>query len=309
MQGWRKRQEDTHIIAISQGDKKNIDIFGVFDGRWGKEISQFISNHFTEELIKNKNFPKSIEIALKETFIFMDELMQTSESIEEIGNYARMSREEDNKQAKDEPQKSQYLITDLVLPEYNVYNDILMNKGCTACVMIIDETNKKLYFANAGDSRVVICCKENAEAMSEEHKPELDSEKTRIYKADGWIMNGRVKGNLNLSRGFGDLEYKQNKNLTPEEQMVTANPDIKSIDYKDDIDFVIIGSNGIWECLTNQEACDFVRKRLKDNHDIQISKKIEEMLDSIVAEDLYNGKGVGCDNMTCVVIVFKKENK
>ena len=91
--------------------------------------------------------------------------------------------------------------------------------------------------------------------------------------------------------------------------MITANPDIKNIDYKDDIDFVIIGSDGIWECLTNQEACDFVRKRLKDNHDIQISKIIEEMLDSIVAEDLYNEKGVGCDNMTCFVIVFKKENK
>ena len=30
-------------------------------------------------------------------------------------------------------------------------------------------------------------------------------------------MDGKVKGYLNLSRGFGDLEYKQNKNLNPEE--------------------------------------------------------------------------------------------
>ena len=29
MQGWRKRQEDAHIAAISQGDKNDIDIFGV----------------------------------------------------------------------------------------------------------------------------------------------------------------------------------------------------------------------------------------------------------------------------------------
>ena len=36
--------------------------------------------------------------------------------------------------------------------------------------------------------------------------------KKRIYKADGWVSEGRVKGNLNLTRGFGDLEYKQNKN-------------------------------------------------------------------------------------------------
>ena len=29
------------------------------------------------------------------------------------------------------------------------------------------------------------------------------------------------------------------------------------------------------------------------------------MLDEIVAKDLYNDSGVGCDNMTCIVIVFK----
>ena len=79
--------------------------------------------------------------------------------------------------------------------------------------MGIDETNKKIYFANAGDSRVVLCRKGVAEEGSKDHKPEMESEKNRIYKADGWISEGRVKGNLNLTRGFGDLEYKQNKNL------------------------------------------------------------------------------------------------
>ena len=55
MQGWRKRQEDAHIADISQGEKKNIDVFGVFDGHGGKEISTFVSHHFTKELINNKN--------------------------------------------------------------------------------------------------------------------------------------------------------------------------------------------------------------------------------------------------------------
>ena len=91
--------------------------------------------------------------------------------------------------------------------------------------------------------------------------------------------------------------------------MITANPDIKIVDFTNDIDFVIIGCDGIWDCLKNQEACDFVSKRLKDNPNIQISKIVEEMLDSIVAKDLYNESGVGCDNMTCIVIVFKKDKK
>ena len=308
MQGWRKRQEDAHISAVSLGDKKDLDVFGVFDGHGGKEISKFVSNHFTEELKVNKNVSTDMSLALKETFIKMDEIMQTPESIEEIKKYARMSKEEDDIQSKNEPPNSQMqLLTQLMGQKDPESNDIFMRTGCTACVMSIDETNKKLYFANAGDSRVVMCRNGLAEPQSEDHKPEMESEKNRIYKAEGWRSDGRVKGNLNLTRGFGDLEYKQNKNLKPEEQMITANPDIKVVDFTNDMDFVIIGCDGIWDCLKNQEACDFVKERLKKNPDIKISKIIEEMLDSIVAKDLYNETGVGCDNMTCIVIVFKKD--
>ena len=306
MQGWRKRQEDAHLAEVSKGEKKDIDVFGVFDGHGGKEISKFVSNHFLDELVKNKNLATNMELALKETFIKMDEIMQTKEGIEEIKKYSRQSKEEDDRQSKNEPPNSQMnLLSKLMTPKDPEANDIYMRTGCTACVMGVDETSKKIYFANAGDSRVVLCRKGVAEEMSTDHKPELESEKNRIYKADGWISEGRVKGNLNLTRGFGDLEYKQNKNLKPEEQMITANPDIKIIDYDKDIDFVIIGCDGIWDCLSNQSACEFVAKRLKNTPDIRISKIIEEMLDEIVAKDLYNDSGVGCDNMTCIVIVFK----
>ena len=306
MQGWRKRQEDAHLAEVSKGEKKDIDVFGVFDGHGGKEISKFVSNHFLDELVKNKNLATNMELALKETFIKMDEIMQTKEGIEEIKKYSRQSKEEDDRQSKNEPPNSQMnLISKLMTPKDPEANDIYMRTGCTACVMGVDETSKKIYFANAGDSRVVLCRKGVAEEMSTDHKPELEIEKNRIYKADGWISEGRVKGNLNLTRGFGDLEYKQNKNLKPEEQMITANPDIKIIDYDKDIDFVIIGCDGIWDCLSNQSACEFVAKRLKNTPDIKISKIIEEMLDEIVAKDLYNDSGVGCDNMTCIVIAFK----
>jgi protein phosphatase 1G len=308
MQGWRKRQEDAHISALSLGDEKKIDVFGVFDGHGGKEISKFVSEHFIDELTKNNNLNTDMTQALKVTFIKVDEIMQTPKSIEEIKKYARLSKEEDDKQTKNEPPNSQMALLSQIMGQKDPEaNDIFMRTGCTACVRGIDEEKKKLYFANAGDSRVVMCKKGIAEAMSEDHKPELETEKTRIYKADGWISEGRVKGNLNLTRGFGDLEYKQNKNLKPEEQMITANPDIKVIDFSSDIDFVIIGCDGIWDCLKNQEACDFVSKRLKEKSDIKISQIIEEMLDTIVAKDLYNESGVGCDNMTCIVVVFKKE--
>lgn len=159
-----------------------------------------------------------MSLALKETFFKMDEILQTPESVEEIKKYARMSNEEDGLQSKNEPPNSQKALIHLLMgPKVTESYDIPMRTGCTACVMSIDETNKKLYIANAGDSRVVMCQAGKAEAMSKDHKPDLESEKIRIYKADGWISDGRVKGFLNLTRGFGDLEYKQNKKIKPEQ--------------------------------------------------------------------------------------------
>ena len=306
MQGWRKRMEDAHITEISQGKSSELDVFGVFDGHGGKEISQFVTHHFTKELIVNKNYLKGdLQSAIKDTFIKMDEIMQTNEGKEEIKQYARKSKEEDDLQSKDEPQNSQMaMLAQLVGQKDPESDDIAMRTGCTGCVCVIDEKNKKMYFANAGDSRVVLCKNGNAIAMSTDHKPELESEKDRIYKADGWITDGRVKGNLNLTRGLGDLDYKQNKKLKPEEQMITSNPDIKIEDFSNDVDFIIIGCDGIWDCLTNQQACDFVKNRY--NNQEKLSKIIEEMMDSICASDLYNETGVGCDNMTCMIIVPKK---
>ena len=141
--------------------------------------------------------------------------------------------------------------------------------------------------------------------MSIDHKPDLDIEKNRIYKAEGWINDGRVKGNLNLSRGFGDLEYKNNNKLKPEEQMITANPDIIEENLTDDCEFIIIGCDGIWDCKTNQEVCDFFADKFKKEPNGKISKFIEELFNEIIAPDVYTDTGVGCDNMSCIVIQFK----
>ena len=81
--------------------------------------------------------------------------------------------------------------------------------------------------ANAGDSRCVLSRGGQAVAMSNDHKPEDHIEHQRIYNAGCTIVDGRVNGNINLSRAIGDLEYKENKSLPPEEQAVTAFPDIK----------------------------------------------------------------------------------
>lgn len=86
------------------------------------------------------------------------------------------------------------------------------------------------------------------------------------------------------------MEYKQNKKLKPEEQMITAYPDIVEEELSKEINFIVIACDGIWDCMTNQECCDFISERLKKNPNIVLSKIIEEMFDSIIASDIYSGK-------------------
>ena len=224
--------EDAHITDISQGNNNSLHIFGVFDGHGGKEVSQFVKNHFTKEFLTNSNIETNMEMALKETFLKMDELLKTTEGKNELKELAKKSKLEDDEQDRKSGVKtnSKMEMFSKLLRQKDE-DEIAQGTGCTACVCVIDEKNKKIYFANAGDSRVVLCKNGTAFPMSIDHKPELESEKNRIYKADGWISEGRVRRNLNLCRGFGDLEYKSNTKLKPEEQMITADPEIIRNNY------------------------------------------------------------------------------
>lgn len=54
MQGWRITMEDSHLLS---GDfDKDTSLFAIFDGHGGDEVAKFCSNHFGEELKKNKNY-------------------------------------------------------------------------------------------------------------------------------------------------------------------------------------------------------------------------------------------------------------
>jgi len=110
---------------------------------------------------------------------------------------------------------------------------------------------------------------------------------------------GRVNGNLNLSRSIGDLKYKQVKELDPSAQMITAEPDIKEVTLDPEDEFLIIGCDGIWDCLTNEEAVKYVRERIDSKTIVEIGT---EMLDEIISDDPRETGGIGGDNMTIMVV-------
>ena len=128
------------------------------------------------------NYGKALELA----FYKMDDMLETESGKIELQKIKNGDSENDNFRGGDS------------------------YAGCTANVALI--ANNKLYVANAGDSRSVLgMSNESAFPMSEDHKPDNEGEKKRITQAGGFVTDGRVNGNLNLSRALGDLEYKSQK--------------------------------------------------------------------------------------------------
>ena len=296
--------EDAHISNLDIGPSKQTQIFGVFDGHGGCEVAKFVSNHFVKEFLSNPNYIKNdIKKALEENYFQMDKLMLEKEGSEELINEYKKSKEEAEKIKENNKNAQIEMLRQVIDPKEQPDAKISMFTGCTANVLVIHDN--KLFFANAGDSRSVLCRKGQAFPMSVDHKPSIPSELKRIEKADGWVSDGRILGNLNISRGIGDSEYKVNKKLKPEEQIISNFPDVKVENFSNDIDFVVLACDGIWDCKTNQEVCDFFEKRFKKEPNAKISKLIEELFDEIIAPDVYTDTGVGCDNMSCIVIQFK----
>lgn len=169
--------------------------------------------------------------------------------------------------------------------------------GCTASVGIL--SSKKIYVGNAGDSRSVLGVKGRAKPLSFDHKPQNEGEKARITAAGGFVDFGRVNGNLALSRAIGDFEFKKSAELAPEQQIVTAYPDVTVHDISDDDEFLIVACDGIWDCQSSQAVVEFVRRGIAAKQ--ELSKICENMMDNCLASNSETG-GVGCDNMTMIVV-------
>jgi len=251
-----------------------------------------VKEHLIDELKKLASFKsKDYEQALKDIYIKMDEMLRTA--------YGKTKLQSYKKQNDSQPSLFGRGNTD----------DIAFAAGCTACSAIITPT--EIYVGNSGDSRAVLARKPKTAGgkfrcipMSEDHKPDNAEEKARIEKAGGFVEDNRVKGVLNLSRSIGDLEYKSDPKIKVADQMITAMPEVRK-EKIDDAAFLIIACDGIWDCLTSNEAVDTVGDLLVNKKKDKVSQVIEDVFDRIIATDVASGGGIGCDNMTCIIVQFK----
>ncbi|CAN0899517.1 Probable protein phosphatase 2C 11 [Linum grandiflorum] len=74
-----------------------------------------------------------------------------------------------------------------------------------------------------------------------------------------------IQNNKLVVANAGDMEFKQNKLLPVEKQIVTADLDINTVELCEDDDFVVLACDGIWYdstmdfcCLSNVKGRDSV---------------------------------------------------
>ncbi|XP_071550725.1 protein phosphatase 1B isoform X2 [Panulirus ornatus] len=270
MQGWRIEMEDAHsAVANLPGMLKDWAFFAVFDGHAGAKISAHCSEHLLSSITSGEEFQPS-SIAEFET----ESEEKTINKIKK-GIHAGFLR-------LDESMRQ--------MPEVASGED---KSGTTAVCALISPSH--IFVANCGDSRGVLYRAGGIGFSTQDHKPVNPTEKERIQNAGGSVMIQRVNGSLAVSRALGDYEYKNVEGKGPCEQLVSPEPEIYVERRQVDDEFLVLACDGIWDVMTNEDLCTFVRSRLL------LSDDLESISNHVVDTCLHKGSR---DNMSLVLITL-----
>lgn len=135
-------------------------------------------------------------------------------------------------------------------------------------------------------------------AETVDHKPNFPTEKARIEAAGGFITNeepSRLDGNLAVSRGLGDFEYKGDPNREPGDQKVSCIPDIYEVSGLRPGSICILACDGLWDVMKGERVASFVRDWLKRDPGVDLA----EICTKLIRMSLeLNSR----DNVTCMII-------
>jgi serine/threonine protein phosphatase PrpC len=221
-----------------------ISFFGIFDGHGGDNIAEELKLHLHEDIVYNQNFLYNPEESILRGFKKMED-----------GILERNS------------------------PMYHT-KDTIDKSG--ACANVLITVNDIGYLANLGDSRAMTSINGGSAvfALSIDHKPNFTEEQTRIQNAGGFVYKSdfiaydnsnnkevipgvyRVKpGKLAVSRTFGDVSAKIPE-FEGKRDVILAVPDIISFKMTKEMDFILIGSDGIFDKLSNNTIAQIVFETL-----------------------------------------------
>ncbi|KAG8372649.1 hypothetical protein BUALT_Bualt12G0088600 [Buddleja alternifolia] len=170
-----------------------------------------------------------------------------------------------------------------------------LSSGTTALTAMI--FGRSLLVANAGDCRAVLSRCGLAIEMSEDHRPCCVKERMRIESLGGFVDDGYLNGQLGVTRALGNWHIKGLKG-GDRGGPLSAEPELKLITLTKEDEFLIIGSDGIWDVFRSQNAVDFARRRLQEHNNVKLCCK------DIVNEAKKRG---ATDNLTVVMVCFHSD--
>lgn len=168
--------------------------------------------------------------------------------------------------------------------------------GSTAVVALVG--NETIVVANCGDSRAVLSREGVALPLSSDHKPDRPDEMERVEAAGGRVISWdgcRVLGVLATSRSIGDHYLKP---------YVISEPEVIVTERISGDEFLILASDGLWDAVSNELACNVVRRCLASRSMNGLTKRRAEEAAAMLAE-LAMGRG-SKDNVSVVVIELTK---
>lgn len=174
--------------------------------------------------------------------------------------------------------------------------DMAHTSGSTAIILLV--TLEGYYTVNLGDSRAMLIQNACYFDLTEDHKPLVESEKARIEKAKFRVSkDNRVNGMLNVSRAFGDFEFKT-VGLPVEECAVSVIPDIvfRAWDHNDR--YIVLFSDGLLEKFDSEALYKSLVSKMTSITSFETI--VTELLDEATAVVLSENKGT--DNSSILII-------
>ena len=278
-----------------------ISYFAVFDGHGGEECSQFLKDNFLKYLTENKNFPFDIKLSMVEAFQKVEEAFfkaKCSDNIEECDKSG-------------------------------------------SCALVAIFFDNKIYIANIGDSRAIMSINGGTKVrqLTVDHKPDNMKEFERAIKNGSKIY---LDDNDDPYRDPEKLEFIKDKNELEKMKLIKLNstedkvfrvypsdlavmrtvgdikakkkefgaipgtiiniPDVFIFDINSNDDFIILGCDGIFDDLSNEEiinAAWMVFKNRGKEKNYEINELSMEACDLIIK---YALEKESTDNLSCIFI-------
>jgi len=162
--------------------------------------------------------------------------------------------------------------------------------GSTALCVAVE--GNELIVANCGDCRAILCQAGQTVALTRDHRPTDDIEQQRIINQGGTVIGGRLQGQLAVSRAFGNYEFK-------ELEILSSEPEIHHVSLNTDVEYLVVGSDGLYDHFTNEEIISFIKNGLMNNSNATLESIVKEL----VEEAIDRGSD---DNITILVVKFEK---